>query len=911
MKVWFKRISFGVVVAVIVALVGLAIFLLTFDPNAYKSKLEEIVYNRYHRTLAIEGDIHLSLFPRIGLSVQGVSLSDRDSRSTFASVDSARFAVAIWPLLSNRLVVDHVAVTGFKAWVIRDKLGEFNFRDLTESRSPWLDLPMAGDSGSGPVHAPKVADPTSKPPTLPAVLKNHEASRADFQIDIAGLDLKNGEIHLYDAVTGSVARIEKLIVNTGRMTFDQPFDVTVKGRLFGEHPIADANIEGQALVKMSPEQKNYSAQKLNVQITGRLGSLQAKTVSLKGNLAYSAYSRMFGASNLELLVQGGVDGVEPIKNLDANLSVRQLKADQSRAELNLDKLSLRAKGDLPNQNFDVAFDAPSIAVSPDAAKSDVVSGTVKLTGPSVLGVTLGLRGLDGNAQSLTLKELKVEGSLKQGDRLIQLNASSPANWDTVEDKGALTAIKGDVKIEAPAMRKGSFEFPLIGSMHADLKKDQLTSEINAVLNGSKLDFTVAATHLRDPNIVFNLDADSLDFNRLFPPTEVAAPASADAKNPADKAPAEVAKASADAAKAPADAAKAAAGVAKAPVVTAKTAAPKAAAPNPPATKPPAVKPVVDQPIDLSALNSMNLTGKIKVGAVKIRRFEAKDFNASVRAFGGKLDVSKVSANLYGGKLAGNLSADAHNAMALKFALDGVSVADLLKGMQYDDRLAGVGGIHADLSAQGATQAALKAALKGAVQVRVRDGYIKGIGVEQTMKEVAVAARSVLTGQLPDVASKFDLGRQTAFTSLDADVVFDQGKGTLKKLSIVAPMLRITEGSPGLIDLVGEKLDVLAKVQIVNSVVGQADKDLAALKGVTVPVLISGPFNAPGYQVQWKDVGGHLVKQAVQDGLLDLLSGKAAKFVDPAPAIVAPKPGPTTSKDSVKSIGNALKGLLGK
>ena len=904
MKVWFKRISFGIVVAVIVALVGLVIFLLTFDPNAYKSKLEEIVYNRYHRTLAIEGDIHLSLFPRIGLSVQNVSLSDRDSRSTFASVDSARFAVAIWPMLSNRLVVDHVAVTGFKAWVVRDKLGVFNFHDLTESRSPWLDLPVVGDSGLSPVNAPKVADSPSKPATLPAVLKNHEAARADFQIDIAGLDLKNGEIHLYDAVTGSVARIEKLVVNTGRMTFDQPFDVTVKGRLFGEHPIADANIEGQALVKMSPEQKNYSAQKLNVQMTGRLGPLQAKTASLKGNLAYSAYSRMFGASNLELLVQGGVDGAEPIKNLDANLSVRQLKADQSRAELNLDKLSLRAKGDLPDQNFDVAFDAPSIAVSPDSAKSDVVSGTVKLAGPSVLGVTLGLRGLDGNAQSLTLKELKVEGSLKQGDRLIQLNASSPASWDTVEDKGGLTAIKGDVKIEAPAMRKGSFEFPLIGSMHADLKKDQLTSEINAVLNGSKLDFTVAATHLRDPNIMFNLDADSLDFNRLFPPTEVKAPAPADAKKPADKAPAETPKASADATKTAGDAA-------KAPAVAAKTAAPKTAAPKAAAANAPAAKPAAEQPIDLSALNSMNLTGKIKVGAVKMRQFEAKDFNASVRAYGGKLDVSKVSANLYGGKLAGDLSANAHNAMALKFALDGVSMADFLKGMQYDDRLAGVGSIHADLSSQGAVQSALKAALKGSVQVRVRDGSIRGIGVEQTMKEVSLAARSVLTGQLPDIANKFDLGRQTAFTSLDADVVFDQGKGTIKKLNIVAPMLRISEGSPALIDLVGEKLDILAKVRVVNPVAGQADKDLSALAGVTVPVLISGPFNAPGYHVQWKDVGGHLVKQAVQDGLLDLLSGKAAKFVDPAPAATPSKPGLTTPADSVKSIGNALKGLLGK
>src|SRR3546814_11319850 len=112
MKVWLKRVLISLVVVVIVAIVGIGIFLLTFDPNAYKNKLEEIVYNRYQRTLAIKGDLQLSLFPRIGLSVQDVSLSNRNSKETFASVDSARFAVAIWPLMFNRLVVDHVAEIG-------------------------------------------------------------------------------------------------------------------------------------------------------------------------------------------------------------------------------------------------------------------------------------------------------------------------------------------------------------------------------------------------------------------------------------------------------------------------------------------------------------------------------------------------------------------------------------------------------------------------------------------------------------------------------------------------------------------------------------------------------------------------------------------------------------------------------
>ena len=130
MKTWFKRILIGLVVLVVVAVVGLAIFLLTFDPNAYKYKLEELVQERYHRTLTIDGEIELSLFPRIGLSVQGVSLSEPNSPDTFASIESTRLAVAVWPLLSNSFVVDHVAISGLKARVVRDKDGQFNFSNL-------------------------------------------------------------------------------------------------------------------------------------------------------------------------------------------------------------------------------------------------------------------------------------------------------------------------------------------------------------------------------------------------------------------------------------------------------------------------------------------------------------------------------------------------------------------------------------------------------------------------------------------------------------------------------------------------------------------------------------------------------------------------------------------------------------
>ncbi len=881
MKFWFKRILVGIVVVLLVAVVGIAIFLLTFDPNAYKNKLEEIVYNRYQRTLSIKGDIELSLFPRIGLSVQGVSLSDRDSTDTFASLDSARFAVAIWPLMFDRLVVDHVAVTGFKAWLIRDEEGEYNFRDLIERR-PLMPATLAPEAaGSAALQDEQEAQATDvqlvQPPAtaaparqMPAVLGDRSAAGTDFQIDIAGLDLKNGEIHLFDRVTGSVARVTQLNINTGRMTFDQAFDVALTGKLIGDFPVADANIEGQAVVKFNPDQQTYSAQKINVLVNGSLGALQAKSASLRGNLAYSAYSEMFSASNVEFLVQGELGGDTPIKNLETSLIVPQLKIDRSQAELQVEKLAYRAKGNLPDESFDIAFDAPSLSISPETAKGEPVSGTVKLRGDNkTLAVALGLSGIGGDARRLTLRELKIDGGLKQGDRFVQLKMTSPAHWDRFEDKGALSAMKGDVRIEAEALPGGSFEIPFIGSMQADLVKDELVSEINAVVSSSKLDFRVKATQLSDPKVAFDLAADRLDFNTIFPPVgaQAAAPAAVgDGGKPAEPAP-----------KPPAD-------------------------PGKP-------KPVTT--LDLGFLDSVDIIGNIAIDEVKVRELEAKQFVAALRAVDGKLLITGLKADLYEGKLDGKITATSNNALQADMSLNNVAIGPLLQGWAQENRLSGLGTVKVKVNAEGSTVPALKAGLMGTVQVRLRDGAIRGIDVGQTLREVRAVVRNMFSGQLPEVATEFDTGRRTDFTSFSTDVEFNHGQGTVKNLSLIAPLLRVSQGTPASLDIVNNQLDLMINVRVANTLTGQDGKELADLRNVAIPIRISGPFNDLGYKVQWKEISNKAIKDAVQDGLLDLLSNNAGNLDQP---LFPNSPTPPPAKkpmDPVKSIGDALKGLLGQ
>src|SRR5690606_33801775 len=313
-----------------------------------------------------------------------------------------------------------------------------------------------------------------------------------------------------------VGHIANLEVNTGRMTADQPFDLAFRGRLLGDFSSADARFDGQALVQFNTDQKNYSAQRVNVQVNGLLGELQARSLTLRGNLAYSAFSRMFSASGLDFNLQGDVTGAEPIKDFEATLTVPRLKLDRSQAELHVEKLSLRAKGLRPEESFDLGLDAPNLSVSPDTARGEPLTATLQLQGKNErLAMVLGMSGLAGNASQLSFKEIKLDGRMQQGEQQVQVKMTSPAAWSVFEAKGRLPAIRGDVRIEHPALPGGVFAFPFIGSMSADLVKDYIRSELDAVLSGSKLGFRIGVQRSSErPQVDFALQADQLDFNTL-------------------------------------------------------------------------------------------------------------------------------------------------------------------------------------------------------------------------------------------------------------------------------------------------------------------------------------------------------------------------------------------------------------
>lgn len=253
----------------------------------------------------------------------------------------------------------------------------------------------------------------------------------------------------------------------------------------------------------------------------------------------------------------------------------------------------------------------------------------------------------------------------------------------------------------------------------------------------------------------------------------------------------------------------------------------------------------DDRIDLSPLKGPTITGKAEFEALTVNRIRLSNVKAQVKLAGGKLEVSPHSANLYGGTLAGALTADADgNRVMAKETLQNVQLAPLLKDAMDEDRLEGRGNVNLDVATAGASVRGMKRALGGTARVELRDGGWRGVNLTETFTDVrgALGSRSARTA---------DRSKRTDFSEITASFNIKNGVARNDDLQGKAPTLRLA--GAGNIDIGNSLLDYLAKVSFVATSKGQGGRDLTSLAGVTVPVKVTGTFDQPKVSPDYTDL----------------------------------------------------------
>jgi AsmA protein len=201
---------------IVLAIVVVAAVAVLFDPNQLKGEIERAVKEQTGRTLKLEGALHLAFWPSIGASMGRASLSERGSAAKFASLESARLAVKLIPLLSGETIVDEVSLSGLKVNLVKGRDGKFNFEDLL------------GAGGARPAGKPQA----------PA---NGEGSHVRF--DVSGVRIEDAGVTYRDEASGQTVAVEDLRLHTGRIANNVPGKLDFSATVRSDKPAVEAKME--------------------------------------------------------------------------------------------------------------------------------------------------------------------------------------------------------------------------------------------------------------------------------------------------------------------------------------------------------------------------------------------------------------------------------------------------------------------------------------------------------------------------------------------------------------------------------------------------------------------------------------------------------------------------------------------
>jgi AsmA protein len=725
------------------------------------------------------------------------------------------------------------------------------------------------------------------------LLSKDEEESEQIKFDVDGVKVTNSAVNYSDEGTGAKYALSKFNLTSGHIALAEPIDLATDFSATANQPAIAADIKLKGNFLADPEAKHFAAKDLDASIKGDLLGGKDVNITMSGDIDAKPETREFLIDSLKLALSGQFDGAKVTLDLNAPALVAQ------KDEVTSKKITVNLNQEKASDSFKASLVLADIKGSPKALQSSGISGEISGT---------------------------------QGKRSVNGKFSSPFQGNLESLIFDLPKFAGNVDIKDPAIPNGSAKVNFNLSLHADVKQEQVNSKFMMNVDNTKLNGQVAVAHFKKPNIQFNLNADTLDLNKLLGASnKKAEPKKADpaGQKPADlsalanllldgkinigniiyekyrlsglnvniKADGEKLALSGLNVKFDDSQIKGGLGIShfSKPLYTFDLDIDQLnldkyiiASDKPAETK----ANTGDAPIDLSALKALNANGSIRIGNLRYGKTKASNVRVDLKAANGIATIAPLSANLYQGSMNGSLSVDARNTPSIAFKQDmkGIAIGPFLVDAINNDMLDGKGTLNVDVTASGSTVGAMKKALNGKSSLQLADGAIKGIDIAGTIRN-AKSKLNVLKGQSSIGA---DQTQKTDFSELSASFDIKNGVAHNEDLAMKAPILRLAKGdSRGDVDIANETINYLAKPTIVKSIKGQGGADLDALAGVSIPVKVTGTFSAPKYGVDFASLGTAIAKS----NLLDKVGGDKAGAVK---SLIG-------DGDKV----DALKGLLGK
>ena len=280
--------------------VAVIVLPLVIDPNDYKDEIATAVREQTGRTLEIEGDISLSVFPWLGLDIGPTRLSNAEgfAQPDMASMDAVQVRIKLVPLLSKQLEVDTVKLSGLKLNLAKDKSGRTNWADLQGEQAETKKSSERSDGGD-----------------------EETGGAALDSLAIGGIEVVDARLVWDDRSSDSRYEVNGLSFTTGAIEPGERFDLDLHFQLAATQPAVAASfaLKGGVLIASSLNAVEISAAKLLLEAEGDTVPAGTMTLALATDIAVDLDAQTLSMPGVVLDTLG--------MNITGNISATKITGD--------------------------------------------------------------------------------------------------------------------------------------------------------------------------------------------------------------------------------------------------------------------------------------------------------------------------------------------------------------------------------------------------------------------------------------------------------------------------------------------------------------------------------------------------------------------------------------------------------
>ena len=362
MKVLLK-ISLGLLVLILIAVAG---FALTFNPNDYKKNIIALVKENTGRQLNISGDISLSFFPWIGLELGKVEISNAKgfSKIPFAKMTHIQVRAKLWPLFLQRLEADTLVIEGLTLNIAKNKLGKGNWEDLLQNT--------------------KGKKTTSASTKTQIDKKTQTNLLAAFAIN--GIEISQSHFHFNDQQLNETTSIKNIQINIGQLKTNTgiPFSSQFEFQQAGLY----AKIDFTNSIKLSSDYQEISLNNVILKVDTKLASLKKiQAINLNSKtITLNVEKQTARSKNVNLAINDAKFNMSfSAKNIFSNPSVSsQLIIETLNPRTTINAFGLLTSPNMSDKNALTKFNA-KFKILASTKKVSLSDLTIKLDDTQIKG----------------------------------------------------------------------------------------------------------------------------------------------------------------------------------------------------------------------------------------------------------------------------------------------------------------------------------------------------------------------------------------------------------------------------------------------------------------------------------------------------------------------------------------------